>query len=252
LATIMVILLFRGPISGILSRIVQEPVAAAWRRYLVFALLVVGISSGVNPWRLERYLPGGMRDAPEPVQAFDLNASTWTLEIYGTVMAALRGLAGALLLFFGIGLVVSAVMRASEQRALSSGMGENRHATQQRARSRDLTGRGGRTPEPRRLGTDARRRGSEGRARGESPMGREGSGREGSEIRGGRGGEGRGGEGRGGEGRGSGGGEGRGGDRRVADRGGESPWPESEGGRESSRRPGQPSEMRPIPPLRRS
>ena len=266
MTTLIVVLLFRGPISGILSRIVQEPVAAAWRRYLVFALLVVGVSSGINPWRLERYLPGGVPDAREPAQALTLNASSWALEIYGTAMASLRGLAGALLLFFGIGLVVSALLRASEQRAMPSGIGADRLAVQQRARSRDLGGRSARPQEPRGLGTDARRRGGVGRSRGESPLreapdirggagrggeGRSGEGR-GGEGRGGedRGGEGRGAEGRGGEGRGGGGGEGRGGGR-VAERGGEGPWVEGEEARESPRRPGPAPEVRPVPPPRR-
>lgn len=214
--TVLVILAFRGPIAGILSRIVQDPIAAAWRRYLVFALLVVGVSSGVNPWTLERYTKAGIPQvAPpgEPIPAIALDADAWALEVYRTAMSSLRGLTWALFLFFAIGLVLSAVLRlAAEQRP---GAGRTTSVLRQPSegiRSREMgASRSGRDrPPPRRQGIDSRRRGS-----GE-----------------GRGGEGRGGEGRGGEGRG---GEGRGGERRGGD----------ERGREEPMRGGTMSESRP-------
>ncbi len=126
LTTAAVIALFRGSISGILGRIVAEPVAAAWRRYVTFALVVVGISSGVSLWTLERYVRGGPMPetppAPNAVAAVfpgpaPLTTEAWAFEIYRTVLGSLRGLAGALLLFFGIALVVSGVQRGLSERA---------------------------------------------------------------------------------------------------------------------------------------
>ncbi len=120
--TTLVILFFRGSISGILGRIVADPVAAAWRRYVSFALLVVGISSGVSLWTLERYVqaPGNVpvQTSPPTLAAFPAPVTTeaWVFEVYRTVLGSLRGLSGALLLFFGIALVVSGIQRGLGER----------------------------------------------------------------------------------------------------------------------------------------
>ena len=44
----IVIFFFRKPIDKIFSRIIGEDIAVAWRKFLMFALFVVGVSSGVN------------------------------------------------------------------------------------------------------------------------------------------------------------------------------------------------------------
>jgi hypothetical protein len=211
-ATLLVILAFRGPIAGILSRIVEDQVAAAWRRYLVFALFVVGVSSGVSPWNLERYSKAGATPmGGEPPTFLPLDPDLWALELYRTAMSSLRGLTWALFLFFAIGLVLSALLRMSEARSGRPGIGRSA-SDPARGRaplsSRSAIGnRGGRERplEPRRQPAESRRRES----------GRRGEGRISGEGRGGEGrGESRGGEGRGGEGRG---GEGRRGDIRGRD-----------------------------------
>lgn len=206
LATILVILAFRGPITSILARIVQGPVAAAWHRFLVFALLVVGISSGVSPWSLERYLktrPSMPGESPPPPLVLD--AENWALEVYRTASATLQGLGWGLFVFFGIGLIMSAIFRAAEERA-GARMGAATRPLQEPPRGREMVGsRGGRErmPEPRRRPPmDPRRRGGEGRPREEplrGPAGDRGTGVD-RESRGGesRGGE-RGSEGRSGE-----------------------------------------------------
>jgi len=124
--TALVIVFFRGSISGILGRIVADPVAAAWRRYVSFALLVVGISSGVSLWTLERYVqaPGNVvpQTSPPTLAAFPapLTTEAWVFEVYRTMLGSLRGLAGALLLFFGIALVVSGIQRGLGERGGAS------------------------------------------------------------------------------------------------------------------------------------
>lgn len=127
--TALVLLFFRGSISGILGRIVAEPVAAAWRRYVSFALLVVGISSGVSLWTLERYVQapgnaGAVQTAPPALATSfpaPITTEAWVLEVYRTALGSLRGLSGALLLFFAIALVVSGIQRGLGERGAASG-----------------------------------------------------------------------------------------------------------------------------------
>lgn len=142
ITTTLVIMFFRGSISGILSRIVAEPVAAAWRRYVSFALLVVGISSGVSLWTLERYVqaPGNMpvQTSPPIVAASfpaPVTTEAWVFEVYRTMLGSLRGLAGALLLFFGIALVVSGIQRGlGERGGVSDDPGARRGPDRSRGR----------------------------------------------------------------------------------------------------------------------
>ena len=44
----IVALVFKKPADQILKRIIADEVSTVWRRYLMFALYVVGISSGVR------------------------------------------------------------------------------------------------------------------------------------------------------------------------------------------------------------
>jgi hypothetical protein len=166
--TFLVVLAFRGPISSILSRIVDDSVGAAWNRYLVFALLVVGVSAGVNTWNLERYLSGGEYATPaSPV--LELGTPALALEAYRAAIGSLRALAAALLLFFGIGLVVSAVQRALGERSAGTAA---RGARAGAGRPSDPS-RGGRDPAARsgrERGGDPRR--SSGRRRGPEGGGR--------------------------------------------------------------------------------
>ena len=78
--------LFSRPVKKILDRLVSEELAASWRRYIVFAIYVVGISGGVRVWDLERYItPRANEVAP-----IALNYDRWVLEVYKTVIGALQ------------------------------------------------------------------------------------------------------------------------------------------------------------------
>jgi hypothetical protein len=97
LVSVLVVVGFRKPVGKILQRIIADDLCAAWVRYLMFALYVVGISSGVRIWDLEKYItrppvPGG-----ELVQ---LNTDRWILEVYRTIVSTLQGLAWVLFAFF--------------------------------------------------------------------------------------------------------------------------------------------------------
>jgi hypothetical protein len=104
---------FDKSIDSMLRRIIADPISKAWSRYLKFAIYVVGISSGVRMWDLERYLN------PEPsVNRVILTLTTerWILEIYRTVIGTLQGLAWLLLVFFIFALLAFVIIRVFELR----------------------------------------------------------------------------------------------------------------------------------------
>ena len=102
----IVALAFRKPADQILKRIIADEVSTVWRRYLMFALYVVGISSGVHIRDLEKYI-----NAPTLNQ---LTNERWVLEVYRTVIGSLQGLAWALLVFFICALLAFVIVRNAE------------------------------------------------------------------------------------------------------------------------------------------
>lgn len=93
----LVAFVFSKPAGQILNRIIGDAVSTVWRRYLLFALYVVGISSGVRIWDLEKYITKPAVSGAEVVQ---LTPERWILEVYRTIIDSLQGLAWALLMFF--------------------------------------------------------------------------------------------------------------------------------------------------------
>ena len=102
----IVALVFKKPADQILKRIIADEVSTVWRRYLMFALYVVGISSGVHIRDLEKYI-----NAPTINQ---LTNERWVLEVYRTVIGSLQGLAWALLVFFICALLAFVIVRNAE------------------------------------------------------------------------------------------------------------------------------------------
>ncbi len=116
-ASFVVVLLFSGSIGRILERLVVPELAGAWRRYLTFALYVVGVSGGVRVWSLEQYVNPREPKATLPV----LNADRWTLEVYRTVIGTLQSMAWMLLVVFVFLLIAYVLARGLELRANRSG-----------------------------------------------------------------------------------------------------------------------------------
>lgn len=102
--------IFAKPIDDILRRIISDVISKAWVKYLNFAIYVVGISSGVRVWELERYISP---QAPN-MQALELNRDRWVLEVYRTIIESLQGLAWLLLVFFVISLIAFVILRRVE------------------------------------------------------------------------------------------------------------------------------------------
>ena len=116
--------LFSESIRRILARLIPEELSAAWHRYVVFALYVVGISGGVRVYALEQYVSPRAPDMP----ALELTPERWTLEIYRTVIETLQRTAWMLLVFFLVALFAYVVVRGFElwgaRQAVSRGAGD--------------------------------------------------------------------------------------------------------------------------------
>jgi len=108
----VLVVVFKRPIGSILQRIMADEICVAWKRYLDFAILVIGISSGVRIWELEKYISpmGTGKDA----QILALTTDRWVLEVYRTVIGAMQGVAWMLLVFFIFALIAFVVVRAME------------------------------------------------------------------------------------------------------------------------------------------
>lgn len=105
---------FAVPVERILGRIVDPEMTFAWARYLRFAILVVGISSGVRIFQLERYISPWAGDPRAEI--LQLTRDRWVLEIYRTVIGTMQGIAWVLLIFFVVALLAFVVVRLGEAR----------------------------------------------------------------------------------------------------------------------------------------
>ncbi len=103
---------FAAPISSILDRIIADNIAAAWEKYLRFAIYVVGISGGVRIRYLERYITAGYKQE-NPIE---LTSERWILELYRTVIEALQSIAWMLLVFFVFALIAYVIIKIFESR----------------------------------------------------------------------------------------------------------------------------------------
>ena len=111
--------MFSKPIDRILTRIIADDISKAWRRYMQFATLVVGVSSGVRIHALERYITAPQWMEKDKAQIIALTTERWVLEVYRTVIETLQGIAWMLLAFFAVALLAYVVVRLSElKRAL--------------------------------------------------------------------------------------------------------------------------------------
>jgi hypothetical protein len=109
----IVVGMFNKSIDKILRRIIADEISYAWLKYLRFAIYVVGISSGVRIWELERYITP--LDVPD-AQVIELTSERWVLEVYRTIISSLQGIAWLLLVFFVFALIAFVIIRISELR----------------------------------------------------------------------------------------------------------------------------------------
>lgn len=115
LVSVAVVRAFSRPVRGILDRVINDEISAAWHRYITFAGLVVGISGGVRIYSLERYIQP--ERLPEGAgQPLTLTSERWTLEIYRTVIECLQSMAWMYLVVFLFALIAYVILRIAERR----------------------------------------------------------------------------------------------------------------------------------------
>jgi hypothetical protein len=112
--SLIVVKMFSSPINKILGRIISDEISIAWSKYLKFAIYVVGISSGVRVWDLEKYISPTIR--AENAEILVLNSDRWVLEVYRTIIGTLQGTAWLLLVFFIFALIAYVIVRITESR----------------------------------------------------------------------------------------------------------------------------------------
>ena len=113
IVSIIVARAFSKPIDQILTRIIGDEISSAWRRYVTFAIYVVGISSGVEVYNLQQYVTAPQyKDA----QIVVLSSDRWILEVYRTIIGTLQGIAWVLLIFFIFSLIAFVVVRVFEMK----------------------------------------------------------------------------------------------------------------------------------------
>ncbi len=103
---------FDKPVRSIMQRILADEVSIVWSKYLSFAVVVVGISSGVRVWDFEKYL-----DPSKEGPIVMLTRERWVFEIYRTIIGSLQGIAWLLLVFFVFALLAFVVVRIFELRS---------------------------------------------------------------------------------------------------------------------------------------
>ena len=107
----IVVLVFKKPVDKILNRIIADKISTAWSKYLVFAIYITGLSSGVRIWDLEKYIT---EPEYEGAKIVELTSQRWVLEVYRTVVSTLQGIAWMLLVFFVFALIAYVIVRAFE------------------------------------------------------------------------------------------------------------------------------------------
>lgn len=112
IVSVSVIYIFSDSIKSILSRIINDPIHLAWLKYIKFAGMVVGISSGVHTYNIEKYINPDMLDKKQVI--VKLTTERFVLEVYSTIVDTLQGLSWMFLIFFVVSLLAYVFVKRSE------------------------------------------------------------------------------------------------------------------------------------------
>jgi hypothetical protein len=107
----------RGPLRGVLHRLVGLDASEHWYRFAIFALYITSVGHGVQVSRLERYIQKTHKQDVMP----RLTVEAWIYEIYQVIEWTLQGLGLGAMTVFVIGLLAVVVLRAFEMRRDKSG-----------------------------------------------------------------------------------------------------------------------------------
>jgi len=112
--SLIIVILFKKSLGRILNRIINDDISVAWSKYMMFAIFVVGISSGVRIRALEKYITADQ--IRENAEVVVLNMDRWILELYRTIIGTLQGVAWMLLVFFVFSLIAYVIVKIFEGR----------------------------------------------------------------------------------------------------------------------------------------
>ncbi len=103
----------REAIESVLRRFVADHVVrAAFSKYIRFAIVVVGISTGTRVRVLQEYISATAEN--KAAMAAALTQEFWVLEIYRTIVGTLEGMAWLLLLCFFLALIAPVIVRMAK------------------------------------------------------------------------------------------------------------------------------------------
>lgn len=115
LTSAIIIWMFSKSINNIMERIINDAINVTWAKYTKFAGLVVGISSGIRIYEMEKYItPITYYNNAEKSTILELTTERWFLEIFRTLVETVQGLAWMFFVFFVISLLAYVVVRVSE------------------------------------------------------------------------------------------------------------------------------------------
>jgi len=104
----LLIKIFDKSITGIIKRIIPEDINSGWILYIKLAIFLVGVSGGVNIFRLDE----AINVRPQLFFSF----SNFILELYKTAFDTLKAITWLLLIFFIISLIAYIMIRAAESK----------------------------------------------------------------------------------------------------------------------------------------
>jgi len=110
----------REAIESVLRRFVADHVVrAAFSKYIRFAIVVVGISTGTRVRVLQEYISATSEN--KAAMAAALTQEFWVLEIYRTIVGTLEGMAWLLLLCFFLALIAPVIVRMAKLEPVQPG-----------------------------------------------------------------------------------------------------------------------------------
>lgn len=115
LMSLIVVMVFRKPISRILGRLIGDDIYQAWVKYMIFAIYIVGVSGGIRVWALDRYI------TPDKDGVLvELTQERFLLEIYQTIIGSLQSNVWMLLVFFIFALIAFVIVKGFEMKKHSA------------------------------------------------------------------------------------------------------------------------------------
>jgi len=114
--SLIVVALFSKSINNIMARVINDAINTSWAKYTKFAGMVVGISSGIRIYDMEKYITP-LSYNKDNTYIVELTQERWFLEIFRTLIETIQGLAWMMFVFFVISLLAYVIVRITEYKS---------------------------------------------------------------------------------------------------------------------------------------